>query len=99
MPKSDGPSNVIEEQDDIDEREDGLSVEQLRLLDNYRLFTNGGGLEVFEDLKATFYDLHSDGMNEELSEIPHPYREYTIKGMRMVIQKIMDTIQIAEKTR
>lgn len=95
--KSDPVSSI--ETDGVDPSEEdaqGLTAEQRSLLEDYQIFLTGQGLNVLEDLTETFYDLHSPGMNEQLDEIPHPYQEYTIKGMRMVIQKIKDTIKLSQ---
>lgn len=80
----------------MSEQEDGMDEETQHLLDEYLVFKNGAGFNVYTDIMETFHELHNDVINEELAEIPHPYREYVIKGMRMVTQRIKDTIKLAE---
>lgn len=80
-----------------DEKQE-LSDDEIEAIRAYMVFSNGEGLKVFEDLMYTFYD-SSDSLNEELQEIPHPYREYVVKGCRMVMSKIRDMNKIAEEIR
>ena len=76
-----------------------LDQEEAELIRAYMLFSNGDGLRVYNDLMETFYFFESEPFNEELSEIPDPYREYVKAGCRMVMDKIKLINKLAEATR
>lgn len=77
----------------------GIDEETLRILNAYAIFSNGDGLTVFEDLMAVFYFFESAEFNEELAEIPDPYREYVKAGCRKVMDKILLATKTAEQLR
>jgi hypothetical protein len=79
------------------EQPPAMADEERKLLGSYLIFANGAGWEVYEDLLFTFRDFKSDTLNEELQEIPHPYREYVKMGARMVMDRITDTMKLAEE--
>ena len=66
----------------------GLTKDEMELMLAYLVFANGDGLKVYNDLMETFYYFESDGFNEELDDIPDPYREYVKAGCRKVMDKI-----------
>lgn len=74
-----------------------ITDEEKKLLSSYLIFANGDGWQVYEDLLYTFRDFKSDALNEELEEIPHPYREYVKMGARLVMDKITDTMKLAQE--
>lgn len=74
-----------------------LTDEERKLVNSYLIFDNGDGYEVLKDLCFTFRDFKSDTLNEELSEIPHPYREYVKMGCRLVMDKIDTVRQLAKE--
>ena len=78
---------------------DQLSDEEVETLRSYMVFSNGDGLKVYKDLMYTFSEFGSDAFNEELEEIPHPYREYVKAGCRLVMKKISDVTKLAENNR
>jgi hypothetical protein len=80
-----------------EESKQALSDEELQVIVSYLLFSNGPGHIVLEDLKAVFRDFRNDVFNEELAEIPHPYREYVKHGCRLVVERIQDTMKYAEE--
>lgn len=43
---------------------------------------------VYKNLMRVFRDLQDAGLIQEIRDIPHPYREYFIKGMRRVVESI-----------
>lgn len=57
-------------------------------------FKRREGKLVLDDLVAAFYDRVNPEVEAELSEIPHPYREYVAKGQRDVITKIKAIIDM-----
>ena len=78
---------------------DQMNDEEVEMLRAYQVFSNGDGLKVFEDLMYTFNEFNSDTLNEELEEIPHPYREYVKAGCRLVMKKISEVTKLAENNR
>ena len=76
-----------------------MSDEEVEMLRAYMVFSNGDGLKVFEDLMYTFNEFSSDAFNEELEEIPHPYREYVKAGCRLVMKKISTVTKLAVNNR
>lgn len=87
-------NEVVEVEEQLNAVTSNMSKEEREVFNAYLLFTNGDGLKVFNDLMETFYYFQSEGTNEELMEIPDPYREYVKKGCRMV----MDNIRLITKT-
>lgn len=61
--------------------------------------TTGSGKIMLEDIRRAFIELTDPTLSEELDEIPHPYRAYVERGMRLVVQKIEGTIALAEQYR
>ena len=76
-----------------------LDQEEQEIIRAYMLFSNGDGLRVYEDLMETFYYFESESFNEELDDIPDPYREYVKAGCRKVMDKIKLINKLAEATR
>ncbi len=73
-----------------------ISEEDAEVLRAYRIFENGDGLKIYNDLMETFYFFESEGTNETINEIPDPYREYVKAGCRMVMDQIKLATKIAE---
>ena len=94
------PGNeVVEVEEQLNAVTSNMSKEEREVFNAYLLFTNGDGLKVFNDLMETFYYFQSEGTNEELMEIPDPYREYVKAGCRMVMDQIKLIVKTAEEVR
>nr|VFK12055.1 MAG: hypothetical protein BECKLPF1236B_GA0070989_102916 [Candidatus Kentron sp. LPFa] len=61
-----------------------------------RCFSGPLGEMVAEDIRQSF--LLGEPISPELSDIPHPYREYAVLGMRMAAQKILGIIEMTPLT-
>lgn len=77
-----------------------LDPDVIALLEAY-LDALGGrsGQMVLADLRSNFSDLRNSALVEELAEIPHPFRAYVEKGLRMAVDKIEGVIVYAEQVR
>lgn len=49
------------------------------------LFSAQNGQAVLEDLIRTYHDRLSATLEEQVAEIPHPFRSYYIEGQRSVV--------------
>jgi len=86
---------------EVEEKEQTLDISQedAQIMQAYLTFVNGDGLKVYNDLMQTFYYFESDGFNEELQDIPDPYREYVKAGCRLVMDKIRLITKTAEELK
>jgi hypothetical protein len=60
-------------------------------------FNRKEGKLVMMDLEAAFHDRVNPEVERELEEIPHPYREYVVRGQRSVIQKIKAAMELSKQ--
>lgn len=69
------------------------NLEKLRF---YLILTEPNGQAIVEDLEHCFEYHRDELVNEELSEIPHPFRAYAIMGQQMVVRRIKEAIELAK---
>lgn len=75
-----------------------ISQEDLETLMAYLdVATTGSGEIMLQDLRVNFHDMSNPGLEEELSQFPHPYRAYVETGLRMAYKKIAMVIELAEQ--
>jgi hypothetical protein len=74
-----------------------MDTEELAIFKAYKTtFTRKEGQLVLMDLEAAYLNGLNSDVETMLSDIPHPYNEYVLKGMRTVIQNIKAAMELAD---
>lgn len=75
-----------------------MNEEEQSIFKAYEItFKRKEGKLVLMDLEAAYLDGMNSDVNEQIADIPHPYNEYVLKGMRIVIQNIKAAMELAKE--
>lgn len=75
-----------------------MDEEQKAIFTAYKnTFTRKEGLLVMDDLEAAYHERVNPDLEDELEDIPHPFRAYVVMGQRSVILAIKDAIKQADQ--
>ena len=73
-----------------------MTPEQREYLRYYLMFDEANGQAILDDLTRC-YELHQDDdINEQNTEVDHPYRAYLILGQQMVVRHLKDMLAAAK---
>jgi len=75
-----------------------MDEETLNILKAYEMtFARKEGKLVMTDLEEAYIDNVNPSVMEQIESIPHPYQEYVLKGMRIVVQNIKAATELAKE--
>lgn len=75
-----------------------MDEEQKAIFQAYKnTFTRKEGQLVFDDLVAAYHERVNPDLEDELEDIPHPFRAYVVMGQRSVVLAIKDAIKQADQ--
>ena len=73
-----------------------MNKEEQSIFKAYEMtFKRKEGQLVLMDLEAAYLNDMNPDVKNMLADIPHPYQEYVLKGMRIVVQNIKAAMEVS----
>jgi len=75
-----------------------MDTEEKAIFKAYEMtFNRKEGKLVLMDLEAAYLDSHNPDVLAQLEDIPHPYKEYVLKGTRLVVRNIKAAMELSKQ--